>query len=115
MTMLSVRREVGEFRKRYKWMALCVLLSMGGIVARLVHLQLVDHERWAKEAERNIMQRILFPATRGLIRDATGKIIANNRAAYNVYLTPQLLNRRHIDLFSRLMGFDDDKKADFLS
>jgi penicillin-binding protein 2 len=115
MTMLSVRREVGEFRKRYKWMALCVLLSMGGIVARLVHLQLVEHERWAREAERNIMKRIRLPATRGLIRDATGKIVANNRASYNVYLTPQLLNRRHIDLFSRLMGFDDDKKADFLS
>jgi penicillin-binding protein 2 len=115
MTMLSVRREVGEFRKRYKWMALCVLLSMSGIVARLVQLQLIDHERWAKEAERNIMKRIRLPATRGLIRDASGKVIANNRAAYNIYLTPQLLDRRHIELFSRLMSFDDDKKADFLS
>jgi penicillin-binding protein 2 len=115
MTLLSVRRELGEFRKRYKWMALCVLLSMGGIVARLVHLQLVEHQRWAAEAERNIMKRIRLPATRGLIRDSQGKIVANNRPAYNVYLTPQLLDRRHIELFARLMGFDDDKKAEFLS
>ena len=105
MTLLSVRRELGEFRKRYKWMALCVLLSMSGIVARLVHLQLVEHRRWAAEAERNIMKRIRLPATRGLIRDSQGKIVANNRPAYNVYLTPQLLDRRHIEMFCKLMGY----------
>jgi penicillin-binding protein 2 len=113
MTLLSVRREVGEFRKRYKWMALCVLLSMSGVVARLVDLQLLDHARWAAEAERNIVKRIRLPATRGLIRDSAGRIVANNRPAYNVYLTPQLLGRRHIDLFAKLMAFSEDQKADF--
>ena len=47
MTMLSVRREVGEFRKRYKWMVLAVLLSFGVLVVRLVVLQLVEYDRWA--------------------------------------------------------------------
>ena len=32
MTLLSVRREVGELRKRFKWMALVVLAAMGFIV-----------------------------------------------------------------------------------
>jgi penicillin-binding protein 2 len=115
MTLLSVRRELGEFRKRYKWMALFVLLSMSGVLVRLSQLQLLEHAHWAKEAERNIMKRIRLPATRGLIRDATGKVVATNRASYIVYLTPQLLERRHIDLFARLMSFDDDHKAEFLA
>ncbi len=110
--MLSVRREVGEFRKRYKWMALCVLLSMAGIVVRLVHLQLIEHSHWAAEARRNITRRMRIPATRGLIRDMHGKVVAGNRAAYNVYLTPQLLDRSDVELFAKLMGFDDDQKAD---
>jgi penicillin-binding protein 2 len=113
MTMLSVRREVGEFRKRYKWMALCVLLSLGGIVVRLFHLQIIDHERWALEAERNIQKRIRLPATRGLIRDSAGKVIANNRPSYNVYLTPQLLRPEHIDLLGELMGSTDEQRAEF--
>jgi penicillin-binding protein 2 len=115
MTMLSVRREVGEFRKRYKWMALCVVLSMFGVLLRLADLQLIEHERWAAEAQRNITRRLRLPATRGLIRDQGGKIVAGNRAAYNVYLTPLLLDRGDIDLFSKLMGFGDDEKADFTS
>ena len=114
MTMLSVRREVGEFRKRYKWMALAVAVSMMAIVARLVYLQLIDHERWAKEARDNITKHIRLPATRGLIRDTTGKVVANNRAATDVYLTPQLLDREHTDLFAQLMGFEPAQTADLL-
>jgi penicillin-binding protein 2 len=115
MTLLSVRREVGEFRKRYKWMALFVVLSMTGVAARLVHLQLFERERWAAEADRNIMKHVRLPATRGLIRDTTGKLVANNRAAYNVYLTPQLLDQRHVDLFARLMSFDEEQKAELMA
>ena len=114
MTLLSVRREVGEFRKRYKWMALAALLSMGSIIVRLVHLQLLEHDVWAAEAEKNITKHIRLPATRGLIRDRLGKVIAKNRPAYNVYLTPQLLDAEHIDAIAKLMGFDDDQKHDLV-
>ncbi|MFI5306294.1 MAG: penicillin-binding protein 2 [Polyangiales bacterium] len=115
MTMLSVRREVGEFRKRYKWMALFVALSMTGIVVRLVDLQLFEHARWAAEAERNITRRMRLPATRGLIRDIKGKTVAGNRPAYDVYVTPQLLSRGDVDLLAKLMGFSDEQKADLLA
>jgi penicillin-binding protein 2 len=112
MTLLSVRREVGEFRKRYKWMALAVAVAMSAIVSRLVYLQIIDYDRWAKEAQDNITKHVRLPATRGLIRDASGKIIANNRAATDVYLTPQLLDHEDIDLISQLMGLGVSEKAD---
>src|SRR5689334_2885251 len=112
MTLLSVRREVGEFRKRYKWMALAVAVAMSAIVSRLVYLQIIDYDRWAKEAQDNITKHVRLPATRGLIRDTSGKIIANNRAATDVYLTPQLLDHEDIDLISQLMGFGVSEKAE---
>ncbi len=112
MTMLSVRREVGEFRKRYKWMVLAVLLSFGVLVVRLVMLQLVEYDRWAAEAQKNITKRIRLPATRGLIRDGNGKLLAENRPSYNVYLTPQLLDQEDIDLVAQLMQLPPDEKAD---
>jgi penicillin-binding protein 2 len=114
MTLLSVRREVGEFRKRYKWMALAVFLSLGGVLVRLFQLQIIEHDRWAAEAERNITKRIRLPATRGLIRDTNGKVIASNRPSFNVFLTPQMLDDEHIDVFAQLMEWSDDQKDEFI-
>jgi penicillin-binding protein 2 len=114
MTLLSVRREIGEFRKRYKWMALFVVMSMIGVIVRLVILQLIEHDRWAIEADNNITKHVRLPATRGLIRDHKGRIIATNRPAYDLYMTPQLLDREHIDAIARLMGWSGEQKADFL-
>ncbi len=91
MTLLSVRREVGEFKKRYKWMALVVIVAFLVLLGRVVQLQIVEHEHWASIARENITRTIGMPATRGIIRDAQGRVVATNRAAYNVYVTPQYL------------------------
>ncbi|MDH5673239.1 MAG: penicillin-binding protein 2 [Myxococcales bacterium] len=114
MTMLSVRREVGEFRKRYKWMALFVALALGGVVTRLIHLQLIEQERWKAEAQDNITKHVRLPATRGIIRDREGKVIASNRPAYELYMTPQLLDREDIDRVADLMKLDADQKAELI-
>ena len=114
MTLLSVRREVGEFKKRYRWMALAVALAMGSILARLIWLQVFEHERWAAEAQDNITKHIRLPATRGLIRDAQGKVVASNRPSYDAFLTPSALDPEHIDLFAQLMGFDRVQKQAFI-
>jgi penicillin-binding protein 2 len=112
MTMLSTRREVGEFKKHYKWMALAVLVSMGTVMVRLVQLQLVEHDEWASEAKDNITKHVRLPATRGVIRDRNGKILATNRPSYDLYVTPQLLDSGRLDSIAKLMGFDDAQKAE---
>ena len=78
-------------------MALVVLISMTAIIGRLVQLQMVEHDHWVVEADKNITKHIRLPATRGLIRDRLGKLIATNRPAYDVYMTPHLLDRGHVD------------------
>lgn len=113
MVMLSPRREVGEFRKRYKWMALVVLLVFLVLLARMAQLQLVDHEHWAAVARENITKTIRLPATRGVIRDARGRIIATNRPSYDVYITPQLLADGDAARIAELMNLDPDARSNF--
>lgn len=113
MTMLSVRREVGEFRKRYKWMALAVCVGFGVVLARLVQLQVVEQVRWAAEARDNITRSVRLPAVRGLLRDRNGAVVATNRPSYDVYATPQLLDDADRKLISQLMGLDAARRAEF--
>jgi penicillin-binding protein 2 len=113
MNLLSVRREVGEFRKRYKWMVLFVLVAMSTIMGRLFQLQIMQNARWQVEAERNITKVVRLPATRGIIRDYKGRIIAQNRPAYNVYVTPQLVGEEQLNALAELLSLDADAKQRF--
>ena len=54
MITLSQRREVGEFRKRYRWMVLFVVLAFSGIIIRIAQVQLFQRERWSGIAQKNI-------------------------------------------------------------
>jgi penicillin-binding protein 2 len=111
MNLLSVRREVGEFKKRYKWMALVVVLVFLVLFARMIQLQLFDYRHYARIARENITRTVTLPATRGVIRDANGRVVATNRAAYDVYLTPQYLAPGDMGRISELMGLDEEERA----
>lgn len=112
MTLLSARREVGEFKKRYKWMGLAVTAVFTVLFCRLIYLQLITHNHWTAEAQNNITKRIRLPATRGVIRDSKGRDLAINRAAYSVYITPQLFNESRVERMAWLMGLDQKQSAE---
>jgi penicillin-binding protein 2 len=89
MTPLLVpRTDLGEFRKRYKWMALFASLCFLAVIARLVQLQVIGGVEYAALAHENIIRRVTLPTTRGVIRDTTGKVLASSRTAYNVEVVP---------------------------
>jgi penicillin-binding protein 2 len=89
MTNLLVpRSDIGEFRKRYKWMALAALLALSAVVARLFQLQVLQGTEYAVTAHENIIRRVLLPTTRGVIRDANGKVLASSRPSYDVEIVP---------------------------
>jgi len=111
MITLSQRREVAEFRKRYRWMALFVVLVFGGIVIRVAQVQLFQRDRWSDIAQENITKTLELPATRGVMRDITGRVVASNRPSYDVYATPRLLQPDDVDRISSLMGFGEEQRA----
>ena len=111
--LLSPRREVGEFRKRYKWMGLVVFLVFGGLIAWMAVLQIAQGGEWQAAARENITRTIRLPATRGIVRDVRGRVIAENRPSYVVYVTPQLLQEGDRTRIEELMGLDDEARVAF--
>ncbi len=86
--LLVPRSDVGEFRKRFKWMALFAVLAFGAIAVRLFQLQVLAGAEYAARAHDNIVHRVSLPTTRGIIRDAQGKVLASSRPSYNLYVVP---------------------------
>ncbi|MBT8470775.1 MAG: penicillin-binding protein 2 [Myxococcales bacterium] len=111
MITLSQRREVGEFRKRYRWMALFVVLVFGGIIVRVAQVQLFQRDRWSGIAQQNITKTLELPATRGVIRDIAGRVVASNRPSYDVYTTPRLLQPEDLDRIASLMDLSKSDQA----
>ena len=86
--LLVPRSDVGEFRRRYRWMALVAGLAFLGVLIRLFQLQIVKGHSYSQIAHENIIRRVTTQTTRGVIRDAQGRVLASSRPGYNVYLVP---------------------------
>ena len=65
------------------------LLLMGSVVARLVQLQVVDHELFAEKSQGNRVRIEPVPPIRGLVFDRKGRVIAENLPAYQLELIPE--------------------------
>lgn len=64
----------------------CALLGFLLLWIRLFALQVVSHDYYAAVAEENRIQLTVDIARRGLVRDRTGKVLAQNDPSYSVYL-----------------------------
>lgn len=113
MSLLRVSREVGEFRKRYKWMALGVSLAFAVLLTRIVYLQVFSYTELNATAHENILKTLPLPATRGILRDAAGRVIAQNRPAYRMFITPsRLRGPEDLAAIVDLLSLDARRKAE---
>lgn len=65
------------------------LLLLGVVVARLVQLQIVDHELFAEKSQGNRVRIVPAPPIRGLVLDRKGRVIAENLPAYQLEMIPE--------------------------
>jgi penicillin-binding protein 2 len=89
---LLQRSDVGEFRRRYRYLVLFMFMAFGACLGRLFYLQVLHGEEYDARARRNIIGERRLATTRGVIRDAFGKVLASNRPSYNLYVVPGRLN-----------------------
>jgi len=85
---LVPRSDVSEFRKRYRWMALVAFLAFGAVGVRLFQLQVVKGAEYAQTAHENVIRRVTIPTTRGIVRDAHGRVLASSRPSFSVLIVP---------------------------
>lgn len=93
MRLSSSQRELKEFRRRFRWMGLFVILSFSFIYFRFIDLQLVKGSAYEIESHNNYIRTLDIPPMRGIIRDARGRILASNRPANSVFLTPHFFEK----------------------
>jgi len=107
VSIIMQRSDVGEFRRRYRWMVLFVMGSFFFIFGRLFILQVLQRDIHQAQARKNIVREIKLATRRGVIRDAQGKVLAASRPSYNVYVVPSQLNIEQTwPRVVQLMGLD---------
>jgi penicillin-binding protein 2 len=84
----STEQELRRFRWRVLAAAAFVLVCFGLLLARLLHLQVNQHEQLATQAENNRIAVLPLPPSRGTILDRNGVVLATNYSAYTLEITP---------------------------
>ena len=84
----NIQRELSRFRLRLVAAAGFVLFCFGLLVARLVYLQVMQHEALQDRAEANRITVVPIVPNRGLIKDRNGVVLASNYSAYTLEITP---------------------------
>jgi len=77
------------------------IVLLGIVIARLVQLQVFDHELFAEKSQGNRVRIEAVPPIRGLVFDRKGRVIAENLPAYQLELIPEQVDDLD-DTLSRL-------------
>ena len=65
------------------------ILLLGTVIARLVQLQVFDHELFAEQSQGNRIRMQAVAPNRGLVFDRKGRVVAENLPAYQLELIPE--------------------------
>ena len=87
------------------------VVLLGMVIARLVQLQVFDHELFAEKSQGNRVRIEAVPPIRGLVFDRKGRVIAENLPAYQLELIPEQVDDID-DTLNRLAAIDLIKAAD---
>jgi penicillin-binding protein 2 len=68
-----------------------LIVIFGVYVARLYSLQVLQYSDWLAKSNENRTTEINLPATRGMIYDRNGYVLARNIPSFNVVITPASL------------------------
>ncbi len=77
------------FASRVIFSVFFAIILLGFVIARLVQLQVFDHEQFAEKSQGNRIRIEAVPPIRGLVFDRKGRVIAENLPAYQLELIPE--------------------------
>lgn len=83
--------EVRQIRTRFYVLALLAGIGFTAIGMRLYGLQIRRGEEFTIKSQENFLQRMRLVADRGLIYDAKGRLLVDNRPALDLYATPAFI------------------------
>lgn len=92
-------------RKNFYYIFSLVIVMI--IAGRLVQLQLINPEKFDKDAERNSVKTIITTPARGLIFDRNGKLLVDNKPSYSVTVVKKEFDTNNIPVVCSLLGIEE--------
>lgn len=84
------------------------------ITGRLVQLQVLNPERFDKEASKNSVKTIISIPARGLMFDRNNKLLIDNKPSYSVTITKSEFDTLNILAVAELLNISQEELRDFL-
>ncbi|MEN6616134.1 MAG: penicillin-binding protein 2, partial [Syntrophorhabdus sp.] len=100
-----------KYTAKYKWCTLVLVITMTVLLIRLWDLQIMRGSEMRKLSEQNRIRVKKILAPRGVIKDRAGKVLADTRPSFNIYLTPEDIKdfNQTIDGLSQLIACDREE------
>jgi penicillin-binding protein 2 len=95
--------------RRFAWAQVVVTTAFLGLIARLYQLQVIQGDHYMQKSADNFVKELELPASRGQIRDRKGRILVDNRPAYNVYIVPRFFNTDAFTKLKKYLALSDEQ------
>ncbi len=105
------------YRISYLIFAFIIVAVFSIIIIRLYKIQVRMGEYYYDRAEKNFIQEVRLSPLRGRILDTKGRVIAQNRPSFNLFLTPAFVKnyRKTLESIDRLIGIPEERFNDIIS
>ncbi|NDF14056.1 penicillin-binding protein 2 [bacterium] len=92
MSFIGNEEQIRYLQERFRLVYGFLFIGVAILASRMVYLQVINGEQMRQYSEENRIKRVKITAPRGMIFDRFGKLLVDNRPAFNVQITPQFLN-----------------------
>jgi len=100
------KEKLGERLRIFRW----VIFFFGILILfRFWQLQIHQGEKWQLIAKENQIRKIRIPASRGLILDRKGRLLAGNRPGFNITIIPADIDQDTINALADILGFNAEE------
>ncbi len=108
-------RELQRFQFRVGIAGAAVLVAFALLFARLVYLQVIQHDYYHTKAEDNRISIVPIAPNRGQILDRNGVVLARNYSAYTLEIFPRKVGdlERTIDELAKIVDIQPRDRARF--
>jgi penicillin-binding protein 2 len=104
-------QKMEDFKGRYKYCLIILGVAFFLLIAQLWYLQTLRGSEFRRISENNCIRIREHPADRGLLMDRRGRVLAQNRPCFEVYLIPEDLKRypEVVGQMTQLLNLDQEK------
>ena len=78
-----------DVARRGRQATVLLVVVIGFLLSAFFRTQILRNQQWLLQSEENRLREVPLPASRGIIYDRSGKIIAENAVGYSVSLLPK--------------------------